>query len=419
MNRRDFLKTLGLSGIVLSSSCQYIPRYGFINPCYKTGLPKELREHKLLRATWEGIDTNQLWDIHTHLVGLGDSDSGIWINPDMKTVLHPILYTKFKLYINGSCAKPVATETFDEAFVNRLLQLHKDMPKGFRFCLLAFDYYHNEKSEIVKEYSTFYTPNKYAFKLATKYPEQFEWIASIHPYREDSIEQLEFAVYNNARAIKWLPAAMGIAPDNPRCDPFYEALVKYKMPLITHVGKESAVEVPGGKQNENPLLFRRALEHGVQVIFAHCATRGESIDLDKGKNGPEVDNLELFARMMGEKQYENLLFGDLSAITQVNRSREMIEKIVTTEEWHHRLIYGSDYPLPGVMPVFSPHNFSNWGHLSENEADVLAKVREYNPILFDIMLKRLLKINGKQFSTKVFESRRFFIKDTITAVPLI
>ncbi|MFV1983078.1 MAG: amidohydrolase, partial [Thiohalomonadales bacterium] len=191
MNRRDFLKTLGLSGIALSSGCQYMPRYGFTNPCYKTGLPKELREHKLLSATWEGIDTKQLWDCHTHLVGLGDSDSGIWINPNMKTILHPVLYTQFKLYINGSCAEPVTTETFDEAFVNRLLLLHKDMPKGFRFCLLAFDYYHNEKSEIVKEYSTFYTPNKYALKLATKYPDQFEWIASIHPYREDSLGELE------------------------------------------------------------------------------------------------------------------------------------------------------------------------------------------------------------------------------------
>lgn len=88
----------------------------------------------------------------------------------------------------------------------------------------------------------------------------------------------------------------------------------------------------------------------------------------------------------------------------------MVEKIVQTEEWHHRLIYGSDYPLPGVMPVFSPHNFSDWGHLPEKEADVLVQIREYNPILFDIMLKRRLKINGKQLSTKVFESRRFFDK---------
>lgn len=94
---------------------------------------------------------------------------------------------------------------------------------------------------------------------------------------------------------------MGITPDSPLCDRFYEALVKYDIPLLTHVGAEHAVKVPGGQRNENPLLFRRALDHGVRVIFAHCATLGESIDLDKGKNAQPVANLDLFARMMAEK----------------------------------------------------------------------------------------------------------------------
>jgi len=408
MKRRTFLKILSLSSLGLTAGCQYLPRYGLFNPCYKTGLPKHLREHDFVLETWHDIDSNQVWDCHTHLIGLGDSDSGIWINPEMKSLLHPVLYTKFKFYINGSCAVPKESETFDQAYVNRLLQLHENMPTGFRYCLLAFDYHYNEKGEIVKQYSTFHTPNNYTAKIAQKHPGQFEWIASIHPYRNDSIEALEHAVKNNTRAVKWLPAAMGITPDSPLCDDFYEALVKFNIPLLTHVGAEHAVEVPGGALKENPLLFRRALDHGVRVIFAHCATLGESIDLDKGKNAQPVANLDLFARMMNEKKYEGLLFGDLSAITQVNRDKEMIGKIVQTQEWQHRLIYGSDYPLPGVMPVFSPHNFSDWGYLSKQEADVIAEVREYNPILFDIMLKRRIKINGQQFSTKVFESKRFF-----------
>ncbi|MFV2060410.1 MAG: amidohydrolase family protein [Gammaproteobacteria bacterium] len=410
MKRRNFLKTISLSGLAIASSgCQYIPRYGFFNPCHETGLPPHLANHELVQETWQGIDTNQVWDCHTHLIGMGDSDSGIWLNPDMKSLLHPIFYTKFKFYINGSCAIPNNSETFDEAYVNRLVHLHESMPPGFRFCLLGFDYYYTEKGKVNKDYSTFYTPNDYAAKIAKKYPNQFEWIASIHPYREDALEALEFAVKNNARAVKWLPSAMGITPDSKLCDEFYEALVKHNMPLLTHVGAEQAVEVPGGERNENPLLFRGALDHGVRVVFAHCATLGESIDLDKGKNGPYVANLDLFARMMAEVKYENLLYGDLSAITQVNRDKELIEKIVTNEQWHSRLLYGSDYPLPGVMPVFSPHNFSDWGFLPEKEADVLAEIREYNPILFDLMLKRRIKINGAQFSTQVFESKRFFV----------
>lgn len=151
--------------MALTTGCQYM-RYGLFNPCYKTGLPRHLREHDLVHETWQEIDTNKLWDCHTHLVGTGDSDSGIWLNPNMKSILYPVLYTKFKFYINGSCAIPNGSETLDEAYVNRLLQLHKMMPGGFRYCLLAFDYYYNEKAEIVKEHSTFHTPNEYAARLA-------------------------------------------------------------------------------------------------------------------------------------------------------------------------------------------------------------------------------------------------------------
>ena len=34
--------------------------------------------------------------------------------------------------------------------------------------------------------------------------------------------------------------------------------------------------------------------------------------------------------------------------------------------WHHRLLNGSDYPLPGVMPVFSMQSFVNFRLLSFN-----------------------------------------------------
>ena len=395
---------LGLSG------CQYLPYQGFINPCYKSGLPESLTNHELVKSVWEGIDTNQMWDCHAHLVGTGDGQSGIWINPKMQTLLNPALYARFQFYINGSCAFPEGTESLDSAFVNRLRQLHSEMPSGLRIMLLAFDYHHDSNGKVVKEYSTFYTPNDYAQSLAAKYKGTFEWIASIHPYREDCVDALKEAAKNNARAIKWLPTAMGIDPSSQKCDPFYEALVKYDIPLLTHVGEEHAVMVPEGHGYENPLLFRRALDHGVRVIFAHCATLGESIDLDKGPDALPVANLELFARLLSEKKYESLLFGDISAVTQVNRSRKMIETIITNENWHDRLLYGSDYPLPGVMPVMAPENFVHWGYLKESEAEIISHVRQYNPLLFDIMLKRTIKIKGHKLSPRVFESRRFFVK---------
>jgi len=391
------------------AGCQYIPYEGFVNDCPDTRLPPALANHELVKATWDGIDTGQVWDCHCHLIGVGDSPSGIWVSPAMQSLLSPLQLAQFKFYLNASCATAGKKESIDAGVVQRLLDLHQDLPPGFRFMLVAFDFYYDTDGKINREYSPFHTPNAYARRIATDFSNQCEWIASIHPYQEDAIAALEAAVTQHARAIKWLPSVMGIDASDARCDGFYEALVKHNLPLLTHVGDEHAVDTPMGQVYNNPLLFRRALDHGVRVIFAHCATLGESTDIDKGKHGPMVSNLDLFARLMAEPRYENRVLGDISAITQVNRDRRMVEQIVETDEWHDRLLYGSDYPLPGVMPVFSPRNFVGWDMLTKSEAHIVSEVRRYNPILFDVMLKRLIKVKGKQFNASVFETRRHFI----------
>ena len=102
----------------------------------------------------------------------------------------------------------------------------------------------------------------------------------------------------------------------------------------------------------NPLRLRRALDAGVRVVVAHCASMGEDRDLDRGANGPYVESFSLFVRLMDEK-YEKRLFGDISAMTQVNRAGPALARVIESERWHARLLNGSDYPLPGVMPIFS------------------------------------------------------------------
>ena len=84
----------------------------------------------------------------------------------------------------------------------------------------------------------FHIPDAYARDVARKHPEYFEWAASIHPYRKDAIEALEQA-RDGARAVKWLPSAMGIDPASPKCDRFYEALSKNHIPLIAHAASSA------------------------------------------------------------------------------------------------------------------------------------------------------------------------------------
>jgi mannonate dehydratase len=46
-----------------------------------------------------------------------------------------------------------------------------------------------------------------------------------------------------------------------------------------------------------------------------------------------------------------LLIGDVSALFQVNRSAAVWRAVLAREDWHDRLLHGSDYPLPCVAPL--------------------------------------------------------------------
>jgi hypothetical protein len=48
------------------------------------------------------------------------------------------------------------------------------------------------------------------------------------------------------------------------------------------------------------------------------------------------------------------------------------------------------------------------GLVQESAKPLLTYIREYNPLLFDFVLKRHLRSNGKALSKSVFETRQFF-----------
>jgi mannonate dehydratase len=408
MIRRHLLKLLAGGGILATGASitgyRLWPDEGLWNPCSAGGLPESLANHELLLQAWEGINPTLYRDVHVHLIGTGDNDSGIWLNPDLRSIWHPIQNVQFSFYLNGSCTKE--GKNVDINYVKRLYTLMQDFPSGAKAMLLAFEHHYDLEGKINLHNSPFHTPNSYAEKTAKQHADRFEWTASVHPYRSDAIKKLELAISRGAKAVKWLPPAMNIDPSSTKCDGFYETLAKHQIPLLSHAGDEHAVDAGELQKLGNPLLLRRALDFGVKVIIAHCATIGTNTDLDKGENGPEIENYRLFGRLMNEKKYENHLFGDISAITQINRSQEALEYIVEHDEWHHRLVQGSDYPLPGVMPVFSPQTMVERGYLPQSTAQVISEVRKYNPLLFDFLLKRYINVKGKRFSHSVFEAAR-------------
>ena len=402
--RRALLAGIG-AGIGAAAAWRLWPEQGIANPC-RAALPPRLANHALVQEAWSGIEAANVWDCHAHLVGSGDSGSGSWINPETESLLNPLQYAQRLFYLNAGCAHE-APGRVDQSYIERMHNLVDGLRPGVKLLLLAFEHSYREDGTVALAASPFYTPNEYARRAARSHPGYFEWAASIHPYRADCVAVLERAARDGARAIKWLPAAMGIDPASPRCDAFYAALARLDVPLITHGGMERAVNAVNPEFG-NPLLLRRALEHGVRVVVAHCASMGEDRDLDRGAHGPYVASFGLFARLMDDPRFEGRLFGDLSAITQINRAVPALAAIVARSEWHARLLNGSDYPLPGIMPLYSVNYLAELKYIKPAIAPLLTEIRQHNPLLFDFVLKRNLRVNGKGFGAAVFETRAFF-----------
>lgn len=406
ISRRSFL-ALGAAAASGCASTRFWPDDGLFNPCLPAALPESLRDDAIVLGAWDGIDPTQVWDCHAHLAGVGDS-SDAWFNPRLRSWLQPVQRAQFAFYLNAACAD--GDSAIDTQFVTRLRQLIAGFPAGARAMLLAFDYFHSEQGVAEPARSTFHTPNHYAAAVAKLDPDRFEWIASIHPYRADAVDALKACIAQGARAVKWLPPAMNIDPSSPRCDAFYAALARHNLPLLTHAGQEQAVDAGELQRMGNPLLLRRALDHGVRVIATHCASLGVSPDLDRGPNGAETPNIDLFARLMREPRYEHRLYGDISAVVQVNRDESILRRIFTERDWHPRLLNGSDYPLPAIPPLVSVNHFVRNGYLTRAQADVLLQLRRHNALLFDFVLKRLLRIDGIALPSSVFRTRDFFVR---------
>ncbi|TNF95200.1 MAG: amidohydrolase [Gammaproteobacteria bacterium] len=409
MKRRHFigLTALATVGAAGTAAWKYWFDNGLFNQCYQGDLPAGLASHDVVRKAFDGIQADQLWDGHVHLLGEGVGNTGAWISPKLKSFQYPIRKVQYEFYRNAGCI--VDSRHADADYTERLIHLLGQFPAGARLLLLAFDYFHDYQGRPDPAQSTFFTPNEYAEKLSRQHPQHFAWIASIHPYREDCVEALHRAVAGGARAVKWLPPAMGIDPASPRCDRFYEALARYKLPLLSHAGDEKAVHSEELQKLGNPLRLRRALDHGVRVIVAHLASLGEGIDLDmKGKSMRKMKNFHLFARLMGEPEYEGKLFGELSAVTQINRIGIALETMMRRDEWHHRIINASDYPLPAIPPLFSLKVIERLGWIRSNEAHVLGELRHWNPLLFDFVLKRTMRIDGQRLPVEMFHTRKHF-----------
>ena len=356
----------------------------------------------MVERAWAGLDPKRVLDTHVHVVGIGRGGTGCEVGERLQSAFNPLEYMKFSIYLEASGVTDL--NRADQQYIERLASLLRSQAPHGRVLLFAFDHVYDEGGKVQLEASEFHTPNEYVLALAKANPDLFVPCASVHPYRPDAIEVLEKAVAGGAVAVKWLPNAMGIDPSSAKCEAFYDAMVRLQVPLITHAGEEKAVHAEDAQRLGNPLHLRKPLERGLKVIVAHCASLGANPDLDT-PGAPWVDNFELFLRLMGDARWDGLLYGDLSAVTQVNRIGKPLRHVLEHPELQRRLINGSDYPLPAINVLMQTRAIVEGGFLTEDERRVLNEIDQHDPLLLDFVIKRTVHLGERRLANDVFMIR--------------
>lgn len=355
----------------------------------------------LIDRAFSGI--KQPADHHVHLLGV-DQSKKTYINPEFTSIFHPLKKARYDIFMHASKVESLETSLKD--YSRRVIDQLSHMP-NMKAHVFAFDAYHttNGKSDLTK--SDFFIDNDVVLALAKKHPTLIVPVASVHPYRQDAVQTLDSLAKQGVRFIKWLPNSMNIDPLSPQVDDFYQALIKHKMVLIVHGGEEHAVTSHQDGFG-NPLLYRKVLDKGVKLIIAHAATMGECKDIE-APDEPMVPCFDLMERMLDDSRYQSNLYVDISSIYLSNHDISLVPRLLERTDWHHRYLYGSDYPLVAINVMVHLGKLVDANLLTEKEAKGLKEIYSYNPLLFGFVTTRTLRTNSDiQFAPVVFEARDKF-----------
>ncbi len=157
------------------------------------------------------------------------------------------------------------------------------------------------------------------------------------------------------------------------------------------------------------MMCQWAKHLGVTVIAAHCAAFGTYADASRpGTNVPAFD---LFLELLEDPRYAGRLFGEISALTVFNRlglpgASDPLRRLLERPDLHARLVNGSDYPIPAVNTLVRTRRLAHLGYLTWAEREALNEIYDYNPLLFDFVVKRTVRHpeTGARFSNAVFQA---------------
>ena len=326
------------------------------------------------------VSNDEIIDIHVHFGAPKDEESGcFWSKEFTQTAAY---------YAMLLMAKSLFKKINIERIRKHLLSAINGSEYVNKSVLLAMDQVYDEKDGIpLADMTHLYVPNGYIAKVARE-EERVLFGASVHPYRKDWNDELDYCLEKQAVLCKWIPSSQLINPSRSQCVPFYRKLADHNLPLLCHCGPEYTIPTSLHVYNEynNPKYLRTALDEGVTVIVAHCSLPYFGI-LDVEYQ----DDFEEFIRLFDRAERNGWsLYADLSALCTPLRAPYIddIQNHVPAE----RLLFGSDYPIPLFELSYNKStNFLSWLKF------ILQVAKMKNPLD-----KNYLLIRGMKFGDSVF-----------------
>jgi uncharacterized protein len=272
-------------------------------------------------------------DIHIHVGGKGNSSPCRMSRKFLSSLAY--VYMVVRSGIN-----PLnLVKDHDRALATTLIDRLNGASSVNYGVLLALDGVYDRDGNFVEGETHMLTPNEYVMKLAHDNGKVL-FGASVNPNRGKAggMDELKKCMDGGAVLVKWIPNSQRIDPSDSRHIWFYEALAKHGIPLLCHTGQEHAVPVNEESDQAlgNPRRFELALNNGVTVIAAHCAT--PFFPLEKNYLG----DLSAMMKEAGAKGWK--LYADISAMCSFTRIG--IFDDVLSEIPESRMVLGSDYPVP-------------------------------------------------------------------------
>ena len=266
-----------------------------------------------------------LTDVHVHLAAVPTPQNGCRVSRRM-------LRSPLSRFLAWTQGLPLDDpETANRRYVLNLERELSASNRAGRAVLLALDGVYDSAGALDESRTDFLIANDYVFEVA-RGNDRFMPGVSVNPARRDATDELERCAALGAVLVKVLPNTQGFDPADGRFVPFYAALARLGLPLLSHVGYEFSL-IGRDQSVGDPARLRAALDEGVTVIAAHGCSSGLFV------REPHFPTMLDLAR-----RYPSF-YVDVSALTIPNRVGALL-RLRRHPELFDRLLFGTDYPLP-------------------------------------------------------------------------